>query len=468
MNVIIENLGPIRKMEFDLDKKISIFCGPNNTGKTYVSYILYAFTRRRISLPEDKLTEAQLIELISNQKLELLLDANRVYEIMMERLESIKNDLTTIFGVTESMAKALFSGFKIGLSVDKMAFGTYMKKSEYSFVINYKSKQLAIVKKEAGKNVLSIELVSPIAEENREAIRTELLSQIFFKLIISPIYDSHFFPVERNSLYTYYKDISFNRNQLFDFLQGQEGDDRKAALDFVLRNTSRFPLVISHTLNDANRMSQLSKETGFYAALADEIEREILNGRISLTEDGDLRFASEKAIEKIVPIQLSASMTKSVSGIVFYLRHLSEEGDLMFIDEPEVNCHPNTQILISRIFAKMVRAGIRLVVSTHSDYIIRELNNLIMLSGVHGSIDNQLRQWGYDEDVFLTPDEVAAYLFTYGSDNLVDVESIEVSDSGFEVITIDETISSLNEISENLYYRLRYGNNEESKQEIDA
>lgn len=34
MNIVIENLGPIRKATFDLDKRLSVFCGPNNTGKT--------------------------------------------------------------------------------------------------------------------------------------------------------------------------------------------------------------------------------------------------------------------------------------------------------------------------------------------------------------------------------------------------------------------------------------------------
>ena len=38
----ILNLGPIRKADVDLQQPFIIFCGPNSTGKTYLSYLLYA------------------------------------------------------------------------------------------------------------------------------------------------------------------------------------------------------------------------------------------------------------------------------------------------------------------------------------------------------------------------------------------------------------------------------------------
>ena len=38
----ILNLGPIRKAVVDMQKPFVLFCGPNSTGKTYLSYLLYA------------------------------------------------------------------------------------------------------------------------------------------------------------------------------------------------------------------------------------------------------------------------------------------------------------------------------------------------------------------------------------------------------------------------------------------
>ena len=54
---------------------------------------------------------------------------------------------------------------------------------------------------------------------------------------------------------------------------------------------------------------------------------------------------------------------------------------MIFIDEPELNLHPVNQRKIARILAKVANSGIKIIISTHSDYIVKEFNNLIMLSG---------------------------------------------------------------------------------------
>lgn len=44
MKLRIQQIGPIPKVSVDLTKKLTVFCGPNNTGKTYISYYVYALT----------------------------------------------------------------------------------------------------------------------------------------------------------------------------------------------------------------------------------------------------------------------------------------------------------------------------------------------------------------------------------------------------------------------------------------
>ena len=81
---------------------------------------------------------------------------------------------------------------------------------------------------------------------------------------------------------------------------------------------------------------------------------------------------------------MSSSSVKTLSGLVVYLRHIAKKGDVLIIDEPEMNLHPDNQRRLARIFARMINNGLRLIISTHSDYIIRELNNLIMLNALFG------------------------------------------------------------------------------------
>lgn len=457
MNIIINNLGPIQHANFDFDKKLSVFCGPNNTGKTYLSYILYAFTRQRIYTLEENLTDSQVNDFFIKHSFLLAINPEKIYEAMCKRQFNMPGDLATIFGISDAYAEKLFANFKMDISLDKKKCIDYLKERELNFKISFSGQSVAQVTKKNGENVLHVQNISNQIEIDREIIKEELLTQIY-KLLAFPVFFSHFFPVERNSLYTYYKDITTNRSQLMDLLQTMENGNRQALLDYISRNSARYPMAIRYTLDAAFKMNALSQEKGFYAYLADEIEQEILGGKLSLTDDGDIKYTSNRAPEKDIPLYLSASMTKSMSGLVYGLRHIVGRYDMIFIDEPEVNCHPDAQILMARIFGKMVNAGIRLVISTHSDYIIREINNLIMLSGTSEDMDDHLQRWGYKKDMGIKPQEVGAYLFSYGkSGNFVNVTPIEVNDYGFEVKTIDDSISKQNEVSETLYCELKYG-----------
>ena len=460
MKIVVKNLGPIREAKFDFDKKLSVFCGPNNTGKTYLSYILYAFTKRRIYLPEDTLADAQVKSFMDNRQLEIRMDLDRVYSVMKERFDNLCHDLPTIFGVSESTANTMFPDFKIDMNLGCEAYKSYLVEQTYDFSFGLNQNITVHVSKRKGDDLLVIKNTSTkMFQEDRNAVKNDLLTSVYYHAIINPVLNSRFFPVERTSLYTYYKDIQGGRTILLDKLH-QQGKDDPATLNMILSNSSQFPLVINHTLQGAMRMGQRRTEKGFYSWLADDIERDVLQGEVSVSSDGDMQFASAKSPQTVLPLQLSASMAKAIAGLVFYLRHYSEQGDMVFIDEPEVNCHPDVQILMTRIFARMVNAGLRLVVSTHSDYIIREFNNLIMLGNAPDSMAESLAKWGYGKDMAIDFNDVGAYLFAYGRDNKVKVSPIEVTDAGFEVSTIDATISQLNETSQALYYQLRYGKKE--------
>ena len=67
---------------------------------------------------------------------------------------------------------------------------------------------------------------------------------------------------------------------------------------------------------------------------------------------------------------MTSSIVKTMSSLILYLKHLARKNDLVIIDEPEMNLHPDNQILLTRIFAELVNKGLRIVISTHSDYFV--------------------------------------------------------------------------------------------------
>ena len=80
-------------------------------------------------------------------------------------------------------------------------------------------------------------------------------------------------------------------------------------------------------------------------------------------------------------------MTKELVPLVLYLRYLAEPDDLIVIDEPEMNLHPAAQVEIIEFLAMLVNAGLNVLITTHSPYIIDHISNLIVAK-------KQLVGWG--------------------------------------------------------------------------
>ena len=123
------------------------------------------------------------------------------------------------------------------------------------------------------------------------------------------------------------------------------------------------------------------------------------------------------------------------------------------INEPELNIHPENQRKIARVLALLVNAGLNVVVSTHSDYIVRELNSLIMLSGDKGK---ELREkYRYRKDEVLSHEKIGAYLF---DDEKITPFEVTPED-GIYATTFDEVIRDLNAANDDIYYSLQESNN---------
>ena len=134
----------------------------------------------------------------------------------------------------------------------------------------------------------------------------------------------------------------------------------------------------------------------------------------------------------------ASSMVSELAPVVLYLRHVVRPGDLLIIEEPESHLHPAMQVEFIRQLATAVKSGIRILITTHSEWVLEELANLVRLSELPAE-----RRVGIDDpDVALSPDEVGAWFFERGPKNSgsvvrempLDVESGTFS-SGFGLIT---------------------------------
>ena len=80
--------------------------------------------------------------------------------------------------------------------------------------------------------------------------------------------------------------------------------------------------------------------------------------------------------ERDLPLANTSSMVSELAPVVLYLRHVAQPGDTLIIEEPESHLHPAMQVEFTRLLAAAVKAGIRIIITTHSEWILEELANL--------------------------------------------------------------------------------------------
>ena len=83
-----------------------------------------------------------------------------------------------------------------------------------------------------------------------------------------------------------------------------------------------------------------------------------------------------------LPLMNASSMVSEIAPIVLYLRHVVEPDGVLIIEEPESNLHPSMQVEFIRQLATVVNAGVRVMMTTHSEWVLDELANLVRLSDV--------------------------------------------------------------------------------------
>ena len=81
-----------------------------------------------------------------------------------------------------------------------------------------------------------------------------------------------------------------------------------------------------------------------------------------------------------LPLMNSSSMVSELAPVVLYLRHVARAGDTLIIEEPEAHLHPTAQVEFTRLLAGAVKAGIRVIITTHSEWVLWELANLVRMS----------------------------------------------------------------------------------------
>ena len=459
MIIKVQKFGAIKNAEIDLSKKLSVFCGPNGTGKTYLAYLIYALTSQYNRNIGNSLSTDKIKELFENNETNITIDSKVLLEYKSGIFRSVKDNLWNIFALSENKSEKYFKDTEIICLTTDNDFLDIINKIEIDEPVKLFGFEFNILKKSNSLDI-NIKLSDKIIKNSdfKNFVDLLLLSSIYSILSFYPITSSTIFPVERNSIYTFSDELSINNNERFELIKELSAGKKDInPIELFFKRTTRYPQPIRDGLRVAEDLENIQKNNSLFFDFAEEIENELLKGKVGITSEGNVEFASEKAPRIKLSFHQSSSIVKTLSSLVIYLKHLASYNDLLIIDEPELNLHPDNHVKLTRIFARLINKGLRLVISTHSDYIIREINNLIMFSNVDAKEDFS-SIYNYNKGEYINLNDVSAYFFNYKNERAkqTEVTPIKIDKYGFEVETLDNTIDYLNEISNDLFFNLKY------------
>ncbi len=175
--------------------------------------------------------------------------------------------------------------------------------------------------------------------------------------------------------------------------------------------------------------------------LGARIEEAILGGSVHVDRSAAVNYPRftyrPDGWREDLPLMNASSMVSELAPVVLYLRHMVGPGNVLIIEEPESHLHPAMQVEFTRQLAALVDAGIRVLVTTHSEWLLEELANIVQRS----QLPEDSRR---DSDVALRPDQVGAWLFQpKGRPKGSVVTEIDLDDSGLYPSGFDDVAAAL-------------------------
>ena len=64
-----------------------------------------------------------------------------------------------------------------------------------------------------------------------------------------------------------------------------------------------------------------------------------------------------------IPLHLASSSARELVDLYFFLKHVAKKNHLLIIDEPESHLDTSNQILLARLLARCVRAGLKVLIT---------------------------------------------------------------------------------------------------------
>ncbi len=446
----IRNIGPFREeSSFDI-KPLTIFIGRNSSGKSSLIRLL-----AYLNYTNDEKIEEEFKINIKRYFLEKLPREIKFIE---------KNDVSTLFNIFVSEC--------FPYAYERRLIVIMKKESEKSFASLFRRGSELYIYSSSGKSIFSIvfedrnvhvitypaleDLATVLSAHNSSMSYTYLDDMIrFFLRLLRKIF---YIPSLETSLIPHYfpdcrimRVVSEDQLYMLDILSRTYYMN----LEKILRNILNYVHIIEIILK-AEESHILNEDIVYFSKIVRELLREL--GIIDLSSVA-IRFGEVQSPLLVMWDGTELSLEDLPSGIrqvisivisfilliVDMLPILESKGDCnseflilgpVFIEEPEIHMHPSALTLFARFIVYIVnllkRFGLSVIISTHSDYFLYQISNLIALYNAWKKAGNEfLEKYGYHRLELLDPNDVAIYLIQRDDEKKTSrIVPIEVTEEG--------------------------------------
>jgi predicted ATPase len=437
MKFTFANLGTIKKTTLDL-RPLTLLIGPNNSSKTYMAYSIYGVFKYlkkaflELTLPQEVLVIAE-----ETATLNLNLLPNIIENHLSQVLKKFNENLSAFF--QDSTGK-LFTKTLVELDFTSLNTAQWVKKSisEYQspnrgYAVGYKNILLdTTVKLDSHGNHLAITIAplesSSIWKLTPEPDKRRILSQHFLYSLLTVCQDENInltpapflLPTERHHLVDIYPVIVSTRSRTKELFEPRQTInfypepiedflEFLTILELMVKNQQKF-IPKKGTKKDRLSLSLHSPSDLNFLSELIESHVQTKNKTVLMVENNAVALKIRTTAKHQIDFHNASSSIKQLAGLILYLRYRARPGDLLIIDEPEMNLHPEGQAKLLEILAILVNHGVQVLLTTHSPYLIAHANNLILGSEDPSKKEQQAKLlYLQDSQSFLAADQVAAY-----------------------------------------------------------
>ena len=175
----------------------------------------------------------------------------------------------------------------------------------------------------------------------------------------------------------------------------------------------------SEFLNDMAGLNRIKPRPDTASEIVLELFRTILEGEVDKEETTYIYTTNDASM----PVSAAAASIREIAPLQILAKKQDVSRCAILVEEPEAHLHPLKQRMMADIIGALSHNGAIMQITTHSDYFLRRLNELIMFAKAKKTTDDpdKLRTLSEKvnivEDMSIDESIIGAYLLRKQADN---------------------------------------------------